>query len=87
MAHNGYRFKRCKSGGSKFSIDDRSGPSYFWRGNEWHHLQRTIDRENNRYSETVRVLSTGELIRHVDEPLSEHFGRGGSKNQGHSSEP
>jgi hypothetical protein len=28
------------------------------------------------------VLSTGELLRHIDEPLSQHIGHGGSKNQG-----
>lgn len=84
--HDGYRFKKYVPGSSKFSVDDRSGPSYFKIGNEWHHLQRTIDRENDRYTETVRVLSTGELIRYVDEPLSVHIGHGGSKNQGSGSE-
>ena len=87
VVHDGYRLKQYKAGSSKFSVDDRSGPSFFQVGNEWHHLQRTIDRENDRYTETVRVLSTGELIRHVDEPLSEHVGRGGAKNQSPGSEP
>lgn len=87
VVHEGYRLKHYKSGSPKFSIDDRYGPSYFRVGQEWHHLQRTIDRENDRYTETVRVLSTGELIRHVDHPLSEHVDRGGSKNQNHGSEP
>src|SRR5690348_17270435 len=79
--HDGNRAKAFKPGSSKFYVDMRSGPSYYRKGNQWHHLVRVIDRENDRYVETVRVLSTGELIRHVEEPLSEHIGHGGGKNQ------
>jgi len=42
---------------------------------------RVIDRENDRCTEMVRALSTGEIIREIDEPLSQHTDRGGSKNQ------
>jgi hypothetical protein len=80
--HDGTRTKAYRAGSSKFYVDMRSGPSYYRNGNEWHHLVRVIDRENDRYLETVRALATGVLIRHVDEPLSEHTGRGGGKNQG-----
>ena len=80
--HDGIRAKAYKAGSSKFYVDMRNGPSYYRNGDQWHHLVRVIDRENDRYVETIRVLATGELIRHVDEPLSEHTGRGGGKNQG-----
>jgi hypothetical protein len=79
--HDGYRIKAYLAGSSKFSIDERSGPSYYRVGDEWHHVMRVIDRENDRYTEVVRVLRTGEVIRQIDEPLSQHTGRGGSKNQ------
>ena len=87
VAHDGYRLKHYKEGSKAFSVDERSGPSYYKVGAEWHHLERTIDRENDRYIEVVRVLRTGEIIRSVDEPLSLHRGRGGSKNQGGSGAP
>ena len=80
--NDGHRVKGYKAGSSKFFIDMRSGPSYYRIASQWHHLVRVIDRENDRYTETVRILSTGEIVREVDMPLSEHTDRGGSKNQG-----
>jgi len=79
--HDGYRVKVYRPNSSTFFLDERSGPSYYRAGAEWHHVMRIIDRENDRYTEIVRILSTGEVIRRVDEPLSQHTGRGGSKNQ------
>lgn len=79
--HDGYRVKAYRPGSSTFFLDERSGPSYYRVGAEWHHVMRVIDRENDRYTETIRVLSTGEIIREIDEPLSQHTDRGGSKNQ------
>jgi hypothetical protein len=35
-------------------------------------VDRVVDRQNNRYGEKVVVVETGEVIRDVDEPLSEH---------------
>lgn len=81
VAHDGIRAKAYKSDSSKFYLDTRSGASYYRKGNQWHHLVRVIDRENDRYVETIRVLSTGKLIRHVEERLSAHIGHGGGKNQ------
>ena len=87
VAHDGIRAKAFKPSSSKFYLDTRSGPSYYRKGNQWHHLVRIIDRENDLYVETIRVLSTGQLISHVEERLSEHLGHGGGKNQGGSNEP
>jgi hypothetical protein len=41
-----------------------------------------IDRENNQYKEVIVNPETGELIRHCDEPLTEHINRGSAKNPG-----
>lgn len=79
--NDGHRVKAYRAGSTKFFLDARSGPSYYRVGAEWHHVLRVIDRENDRYTETVRVLNTGEIIREIDEPLSQHTDRGGSKNQ------
>ena len=40
---------------------------------------REIDRENDRYHETVRDDETGEIIRDVAERLSDHQGHGSAK--------
>jgi hypothetical protein len=42
-------------------------------------LVRVIDRRNNRYRESVRDPSTGEVVRNVDEALTEHTGRGSAR--------
>jgi hypothetical protein len=40
--------------------------------------ERVIDRANDRYREKV-VTDEGEVLRDVDEPLSQHKGRGSDK--------
>ena len=37
---------------------------------------RIIDRTNDRYLETVTNERTGEIVRHIEEPLSRHTNRG-----------
>ena len=41
-------------------------------------MERTIDRRNDHYRERI-VDSEGNVVRDVDEPLSEHRGRGDAK--------
>ena len=36
------------------------------------HKERIVDREENEYHETVKDATTGEVIRDVHEPLSQH---------------
>lgn len=38
-----------------------------------------IDRENNRYSESVVDVETGEIIHSCEEPLKKHTGHGSAK--------
>ena len=45
-------------------------------------ISRLVDRENDRYRESVEDTKTGEVIRDVDHPLSEHRGRGSAKGRG-----
>lgn len=40
---------------------------------------RDIDRDADTYYERVIDPETGEVLRHCEEPLSEHFGRGSAK--------
>ncbi len=78
----GRRAARRRAGSNKVAFDLRSGASYFRKGAVWHHLVRHIDRENDRYVETITVLGTGERVRHVDEPLSQHIGHGSDRRHG-----
>ncbi len=42
-------------------------------------VERTYDRDRDRYSETVTLCETGEVIHKTDEPLSKHTGHGSAK--------
>jgi hypothetical protein len=42
-------------------------------------VERTFDRENDRYFERVTLYDSGEVIHYSDEPLSEHKGHGSAK--------
>jgi DNA-directed RNA polymerase subunit RPC12/RpoP len=48
----------------------------------WMKKRRLIDRDGDRYEETVVDLVTGETIHECSEPLSEHWGHGSAKGQG-----
>jgi hypothetical protein len=43
------------------------------------HFRREFDKMRDRYFEHVEDADTGEVLRHVDEPLSEHRGHGSAK--------
>ena len=45
----------------------------------WLHLERTVDRENDDYRETLTDPQTGEVLLDKRERLSEHRGRGAAK--------
>jgi hypothetical protein len=45
----------------------------------WFDLKRRIDRTNDRYSERIVDPESGEVVREVNEPLSEHRGRGDAR--------
>ena len=45
----------------------------------WVHVHRIIDRRRNRYYEKVLDVEAREVLREVDEPLTEHRGRGDAK--------
>lgn len=57
-----------------------SGDDYHRDTGEWRHLSRVIDRERDRYTERVSDAA-GNVVRDVDEPLSEHRGHGAARRQ------
>jgi len=46
---------------------------------EWMDKERVIDRDNDYYKEKVVDPSTGEIIHHCEEKLTDHWGRGSAK--------
>jgi hypothetical protein len=47
----------------------------------WYQKRRVIDRENDRYVEHISDPATGEIIRDVDERLTEHRDHGSAKDR------
>jgi hypothetical protein len=45
----------------------------------WYRLERIVDRDGDRYRETISDPRTGKVIRHLEEPLSEHIGHGAAR--------
>jgi hypothetical protein len=51
------------------------------RNNAVVNVERTFDRDKDRYQETVTLRDSGETIHSCDEPLSQHLGHGSDKMQ------
>ena len=59
-------------------LESKRGDELYRKTGEWNKLERTIDRENDRYTEKI-TDSDGNTIIEQDEPLSEHRGHGSAK--------
>jgi hypothetical protein len=57
------------------------GFDYHRDSKEWRQVSRVVDREGDRYTERI-VDAAGNVVREVDEPLSDHRGRGTAKRRG-----
>jgi hypothetical protein len=69
------------TGKYKIKIELISGDDLHRKSGEWYKKVRVIDRENNRYLETITHPDTGDVIHHCEEPLSDHWGHGSDKPQ------
>jgi hypothetical protein len=58
-----------------------TGFDYHRDSKEWRQVSRVVDREGDRYTERI-VDAAGNVVRDVDEPLSEHRGHGTAKRRG-----
>lgn len=66
-------------GKGKPFVDARVGADYYFKEKEWRHLERVVDRDNNLYVEIIKDMKTGEIIKEVREPLTDHQGHGAAK--------
>ena len=47
--------------------------------NKWITKERVIDKNKDLYREVVKDPTTGEIVHHCEEHLSQHFGHGAAK--------
>ncbi len=67
--------------GGRWECKSETKHSYYKKDDEHHFIDRTIDRANNHYYERIINKETGEVVREVDERLTEHQGRGSAKHK------
>jgi hypothetical protein len=60
-------------------LEIKAGDELRFSTGRWSKLERRVDRERDRYLEHIEDAETGEVIRHVEEPLSVHQGHGTAK--------
>ncbi len=60
-------------------LESISGDDLHRKSGKWVSLERVIDRENDRYKETVTDPATGEIIHQCQESLSQHQGHGSAR--------
>lgn len=77
--HSDLGLKHRRLGAKRPISEQKHGDSFSKRLGRWMRRSRVVDRENNRYIETVIDPQTGEAIHHCDEPLSDHQGHGSAK--------
>lgn len=61
------------------SVEIKQGDNLYVETGKWHKLLQRIDRKNNRYQKIITDSETGEIIRDVDESLTDHQGYGSAK--------
>lgn len=77
--HSKVGYKAKRRGKGKPFIEGVAGDDLHRATGKWNRLERMIDRENDRYKEVIIDLETGRVVRHVEEPLSDHQGHGTAK--------
>ena len=68
-----------KTGKRKVRSEFVVGDDLHRKTGHWNKLERDIDRENDQYHERIVEPQTGEVLREVDEPLSQHQKRGSAR--------
>lgn len=77
--HERVGLKARKPGVRRPVLESVSGDDLTVATGTWVRLERTIDRAGGRYRERIVDPTTGQVIRDVDEPLSEHQDHGSAK--------
>jgi hypothetical protein len=72
------RMKAKHAGDKRPFLESVSGSELHRDTGEWRDVQRVVDREGDHYSERITDVA-GNVVREVDEPLSDHRGHGAAK--------
>ncbi|MFZ2149162.1 MAG: hypothetical protein WAV28_18275 [Sedimentisphaerales bacterium] len=78
-AHDGLRMKARHGPAGKAFVEAKVGEEVYRKEGKWVDRAMRVDRDNNRYTETVIDRETREIIHHCDEPLSKHRGHDTAK--------
>ena len=79
QARAGFGMKHKRPGKKSPLSESLNRPEYSNKHQKLIEKKRVIDRENDRYQETIKDFETGEIHHHCDEPLSKHKGHGSAK--------
>jgi len=77
--HGSLGFKAKKQGVGKPYLEGRTGDNLHHKTGKWMLLERVIDRAKNWYKELISDPETGKVVRHCEEPLSDHRDRGSAR--------
>jgi hypothetical protein len=77
--HGDLSLKAKRQGQARPFVEEKRGDDLFRKTGRWSRRLQRIDHENDWYDKLVVDPETGEVIREVHEPLSEHQGYGSAK--------
>jgi len=60
-------------------VEGKYGDEIYHETGEWREVNRTVDRDQNRYQEKIVNSRTGEVVKDISEPLDQHCGHGSAK--------
>ena len=72
-------FKARRAGRGRPFTEGKVADDLHRKSGRWLRLERIIDRARDWYREIISDRQTGEVIHHVEEPLSEHTGHGAAR--------
>lgn len=72
-------YKARRGGVGEPFVEGKTGSDLHRKSGRLMRLVRTIDRARNWYREHISDSKSGHIVRHVEEPLSEHVGRGAAR--------
>lgn len=77
--HGSLGFKAKTQGKGKPYLEGRTGDDLHHKTGKWMLLERVTDRAKNWYKELIIHSETGKVVRHCEEPLTDHRDRGSAK--------
>jgi hypothetical protein len=75
----GFKVRHGQPGKVRPHLEKKVGDEFQYSTGRWLHLEQTVDHENDLYTEKLTDPESGEVIRDVQERLSEHRGHGAAR--------